>query len=115
MTTCPFCKIIARQAPAIFVNTWSDAIAIRPLRPVTPGHVLVIPMRHVRDAGVDPVITGLTMRRAAELMAKLPHANLITSRGDLATQTVFHLHVHVIPRVAGDGLHLPWTLQPERG
>lgn len=49
------------------------------------------------------------MRRAAELMAEHPDANIITSKGSLATQTVFHLHVHLVPRAAGDGLPLPWT------
>ena len=51
------------------------------------------------------------MRRAAELMAERPAANLITSKGREATQSVFHLHVHVVPRAAGDGLPLPWTPQ----
>lgn len=44
-------------------------------------------------------------------MAEHEAANLITSRGGAATQTVFHLHVHVVPREAGDGLALPWTPQ----
>lgn len=51
------------------------------------------------------------MRRAAELMAELPAANLITSKGDAATQSVLHLHVHVVPRQADDDLPLPWTPQ----
>lgn len=51
------------------------------------------------------------MRRAAELMAEHPAANLITSKGADATQSVYHLHVHIAPRQADDGLHLPWTSQ----
>jgi histidine triad (HIT) family protein len=49
------------------------------------------------------------MHRAAELMAEHPAANLITSKGSAATQTVFHLHVHLVPRQVDDGLPLPWT------
>jgi len=55
--------------------------------------------------------TATVMRRAAELMAELPAANIITSKGREATQSVFHLHVHVVPRQADDDLPLPWTPQ----
>ncbi|AEY85311.1 hypothetical protein SHJG_p1121 (plasmid) [Streptomyces hygroscopicus subsp. jinggangensis 5008] len=75
------------------------------------GHVFVLPRVHVEDAGTDPEVTAAVMRRAAELMAEHPAANLITSKGAAATQTVYHLHVHVVPRQEGDGLPLPWTPQ----
>ncbi|MCL6299515.1 HIT family protein [Streptomyces kronopolitis] len=78
---------------------------------MNPGHVVVLPRVHVEDAGTDPEVTGAVMRRIAELMAEHPAANLITSKGEAATQSVFHLHVHVVPRQAGDGLPLPWTPQ----
>lgn len=109
--TCVFCEIATGRASAVVVREWPDAVAIRPRGGCTPGHVLVLPRVHVDDAGVDPVVTGATMARAAELVAELPAANLITSRGSAATQTVFHLHVHVVPRAVGDGLLLPWTPQ----
>ncbi|MEU9109244.1 HIT domain-containing protein [Streptomyces xanthophaeus] len=73
------------------------------------GHVLILPRAHVQDAGTDPGVTAAVMRRAAELMAEHPAANLITSKGTEATQTVFHLHVHLVPRTADDALPLPWT------
>lgn len=111
MSACVFCEIIAGRAPAaIVVDTWPDAIAIVPKNPVTLGHVLVIPRVHVDDMAEDPLVTAVTMARAAEL-ATIGACNLITSRGEAATQTVRHLHVHVVPRRAGDGLHLPWTGQ----
>nr|WP_257003008.1 HIT domain-containing protein [Streptomyces sp. Alain-F2R5] len=66
-----------------------------------PGHVFVQPRVHVEDAGTDWEVTAAVMRRAAELMAEHPAANLITSRGEAATQSVFHLHVHVVPRTGG--------------
>lgn len=113
---CTFCAIVAGELPATVVREWDDAVAILPRRGgCTDGHVLVIPRVHVADAGVDPAVTAQTMVCAAELMAEHPAANLITSRGTEATQTVFHLHVHVVPRVEGDGLALPWTGQSDWG
>src|SRR5690606_22895948 len=106
---CVFCRIVARRAPARVVREWPDAVAIVPLRPVTAGHTLVIPRCHVADATVCPEVSGAVMRRAAELA--VPPCNLITSAGEAATQSVWHLHIHVVPRRAGDGLPLPWTPQ----
>ncbi|KUF18613.1 HIT domain-containing protein [Streptomyces silvensis] len=75
---------------------------------MTEGHLLVIPKVHVADVGHDPYISAATMRRAAELAAE-QWCNVITSRGSVATQSVFHLHIHVIPRRKGDGVTLPWS------
>jgi histidine triad (HIT) family protein len=86
MRNCVFCAIAAGQTPAVIVREWPDTLAVRPR-------------------------TAAVMRRAAELMAEHPAANLITSKGAAATQTVYHLHVHVVPRQGGDGLPLPWTPQ----
>lgn len=103
---CVFCDIAQGQAPAKFVYTWPEALAIVPLGPVVPGHVLVLPRRHVADATSDPEVTAMTMRHAAEI-APWP-SNIITSIGAPATQSVFHLHVHIVPRAENDGLALPW-------
>jgi histidine triad (HIT) family protein len=109
---CAFCLIVTGQAPAEIIREWPDALAIRPRSGgVAADHVLVLPRVHVQDAGTDPVVTGAVMHRAAQLMAEHEAANLITSRGSASTQTVFHLHVHVVPRVPDDGLPLPWTPQ----
>lgn len=107
MNDCVFCSIIAGTAPAKIVAEWDDAIAIVPLNPVTNGHILVMPRAHVSDALENPEITATVMKRASEL-AKAP-CNLITSVGSVATQTIFHLHIHIVPRVEGDGLSLPWS------
>lgn len=108
---CPFCEIVASRAPATIVREWPDALAILPLRPVVEGHTLVISRAHVTDFVVDPVVTATTANRAAELASDYPAGsmNLITSRGRAATQTVFHLHLHLVPRAERDGLLLPWT------
>jgi histidine triad (HIT) family protein len=106
---CPFCDIIAGYGPATVVRRWEYVIAIRPLRPVTAGHILVIPHEHVADVGENPEVSARTMEAAAELAAELADCNVITSRGAAATQTVGHLHLHVVPRNPFDGLALPWT------
>ncbi|KOU62106.1 hypothetical protein ADK57_25955 [Streptomyces sp. MMG1533] len=81
------------------------------MNPATDGHVLVVPRIHVADFTTDPDVTGATAKRAAELAQAhdLVSANLITSKGRAATQSVFHLHLHLVPRRAGDGLLLPWS------
>lgn len=106
---CIFCDIIDRTAPAKFVAEWPDALAIVPRNPVVEGHVLVLPKLHVTDFIDDPDVTASVVRAAAQLAGR--PANLITSAGSEATQTVFHLHLHIVPRAADDGLHLPWTGQ----
>ena len=107
---CVFCDIVEGRAPARFVYTWPETVAFVPLNPVTPGHILVVPRDHVADFAEEPDITANTMARAAEAAEHIGgDMNLITSRGADATQTVFHLHVHLVPRRSGDGLHLPWT------
>lgn len=109
--TCPFCEIAAGRAPATFVYTWPDALAFVPHNPVTKGHTLVIPRVHVADFATDPEVSAATMRRAAEAASGIrPDGpmNLITSWGSAATQSVFHLHLHLVPRAENDGLALPW-------
>ena len=112
MSACPFCD---RITDGDYDDRSADyaAVHFRPLNPVTEGHRLVVPLRHVTDALEQPYITGLTMTyaaRVAELLSLAP-CNLITSVGAAATQTVPHLHIHLVPRRIGDGLHLPWTGQ----
>lgn len=105
---CVFCDIIANKAPAQWVANVGGAVAIVPLNPVTPGHVLFMPKVHVRDAFESPAITGEVMEAACRYAAQ-DNANIITSVGAAATQTVFHLHIHIVPRFAGDRLALPWA------
>lgn len=110
--TCPFCRIVTGDAPADIVARWDDAVAFRPLNPVTDGHTLVVPVRHIRDYTEIPAVTAITVARAAVLASEIAQdSNLITSAGTSATQSVFHLHIHIVPRRENDGLHLPWTGQ----
>jgi histidine triad (HIT) family protein len=111
---CVFCDIVAGQAPATVVAASDAAVAIVPLDPVVDGHVIVLPRHHVAYATTDPELTGEVMTLAATFAQRHHAANLITSIGHEATQTVFHLHIHVVPRHEGDGLCLPWTGQRQR-
>ncbi|MEU9844581.1 HIT domain-containing protein [Actinomadura sp. NPDC048032] len=113
--SCIFCKIIEGTAPAEIVREWPDAVAFVPLGPVVEGHVLVVPRVHVDDVTEDSMVSATTMARAAELAREAFPCNVITSAGGEATQTIFHLHIHIVPRRAGDDLHLPWTDQVVSG
>lgn len=85
-----------------------------PLDPVTPGHVLFVPVDHVEDACDNPPVTALVMQVAAQALTGCGDGNLIWNVGPLAGQTVWHAHLHWVPRREGDGLVLPWDGQ-ERG
>lgn len=108
MFDCIFCDIVNGDAWAEVIRETSNTLAFAPLRPVTPGHTLVIPKRHVADFTEDPGISGITMYHAAQLAETMGPVNLITSKGREATQSVFHLHIHLVPRRKDDGLALPW-------
>ncbi|MGW0948508.1 HIT family protein [Streptomyces sp. NPDC002623] len=106
---CPFCDIVAGQAPATIVREWDDVIAIVPLHPVVEGHTLVIPKTHVEDFADAEYVASRTMSKASMLAHRMRGPmNLITSKGREATQSVFHLHLHLVPRAENDGLALPW-------
>lgn len=106
---CVFCAIVNETEPATVVEEWSESIAFIPINPVAPGHTLVIPKIHVKDALEDPFITAITMERASEFTsARWENANILTSVGRPATQSIFHLHIHVVPRKENDSLMLPW-------
>lgn len=106
---CPFCDIIAGRAPATIVREWDDVIAIVPLDPVVDGHTLVIPKTHVEDFTQSTYVAARTMAKASFLACKMSGPmNLITSKGREATQSVAHLHLHLVPRAENDGLALPW-------
>lgn len=110
---CTFCKIAAdekRCKPAVReLSGKVTVVAFDPLNPVTPGHMLFIPVAHYATASVVPHCMLGDVFGAAAAWAKGQPYNLITSAGASASQTVFHMHVHLVPRVQGDGLVLPWT------
>jgi histidine triad (HIT) family protein len=116
---CIFCKIIAGELPGQIVEEDERTIAFMDINPATRGHLLVIPRAHSRNlleiAAEDLAATIATAQRMAQRVnQRLEPAgiNLINACGSAAWQTVFHFHIHVIPRYEGDPLKLPWVPSP---
>jgi histidine triad (HIT) family protein len=116
---CIFCKIVAGELPSQRVDEDELTIAFMDINPATRGHALVIPRRHARDLieieAEDLQATVVAAQRLARTMRERLEPdgiNLLNSCGPAAWQTVFHFHIHVIPRYAGDPLRLPWTPGP---
>ena len=116
---CLFCKIVAGEVPAQIVAEDERTFSFMDINPATRGHALVVPRRHARDLleidGDDLAAVAL----AAQRLARRAHdrlnddgVNVINSCGRAAWQTVFHFHIHVIPRYEGDPLRLPWVPAP---
>jgi histidine triad (HIT) family protein len=116
---CLFCKIVAGEIPATRVYEDERTIAFMDINPGTRGHLLVIPREHAKDLiEIDPEDLA-AVAKAAKIMAErvkerleADGVNLINSCGSQAWQTVFHFHLHVIPRYTGDPLRLPWHPEP---
>jgi histidine triad (HIT) family protein len=112
-TDCLFCRIVAGEIPATIIAESEGAIAFLDVGPWTAGHALVIPRRHAADLlEIDDddlaAVALLTRRVAAAAIAEgAEGVNLWQSNRPAAGQTVFHLHVHVLPRRAGDRIRQP--------
>lgn len=118
-TSCPFCAIIMGEGPARVVYRDDHAVAFFPLRPATFGHTLVVPRRHIPDIWELPEQTAAHLSRtvlrgaAALRAAAAPDGlNIIQSSGAAATQTVPHLHAHLVPRWAADAMGPIWPAKP---
>ena len=104
---CVFCDITKIKSAVI---EYKGCYIFEPLNPVVKGHRLIVPVTHVSDFTQDPQITGRVVEVASEWASDIGgEFNLITSKGKNATQSVFHLHVHLVPRKGNDGLLLPWN------
>ena len=112
MSDCIFCRIVAGEAPSSVVFRDERVTAFLDIRPVTPGHLLVVPNDHVGfmqdlpDATADRV--GAVARRLARALRsteaiRADGINFFAADGEAAGQEVGHAHLHVIPRFAGDG------------
>jgi histidine triad (HIT) family protein len=116
---CLFCKIVAGELPSQRVDSDERTVAFMDISPATRGHALVVPRRHATDlleADAEDLaaVAVAAQRLAARAVDRLgaDGVNLINSCGRAAWQTVFHLHMHVIPRYADDPLKLPWVPSP---
>ncbi len=116
---CLFCKVVAGEIPATVVAEDERTITFMDINPATRGHALVIPRAHARDlldiGAEDLQACAVAAQRIA---ARMPGAlgadgvNVLNSCRPAAWQTVFHFHIHVIPRYDGDPLRLPWIPAP---
>jgi histidine triad (HIT) family protein len=111
---CIFCKILAHELPAEFLWEEDETAAFMDINPWTRGHALVIPRNHSTDlldiAGADLAATAAGAQRLARMQKErlgCDGVNLLNACGAAAWQTVFHFHIHSIPRYADDPLQLP--------
>lgn len=110
--SCVFCAIVAGEAPAIRIHEDDDYLAILDIRPFTRGHTLVIPKAHTVDLTDTPPQTVAGMAALGQRIAKAARAsglhadgnNVAVNDGKAAFQSVFHIHLHVVPRRDGDKL-----------
>jgi histidine triad (HIT) family protein len=116
---CLFCRIVAGKVPATIVAEDERTVAFMDINPATRGHALVIPRAHARDvhdiAPEDLAAVATAGQRIAAMAVERLGADgvtLLNSNGRAAWQTVFHFHLHVIPRYDGDPLKLPWVPAP---
>lgn len=115
MNDCLFCGIVAGDVPAQIVDSDELTVAFMDINPATRGHALVVPRAHSADLmeieDDDLTATTLAARRLAKRMEEALEPdgfNVLNACRPAAWQTVFHFHIHVIPRYEDDPLKLPW-------
>jgi histidine triad (HIT) family protein len=116
---CLFCGIVAGSIPSETIDANERTVAFMDINPATPGHALVVPRVHSADlmeiGEEDLIATMLAAQRLSRRMKDVLEPdgiNLINSCGAAAFQTVFHFHIHVVPRYEDDPLKLPWVPAP---
>lgn len=110
---CPFCRIVRRELAAAIVHEDEETLALLDLHPATRGHTLVLPKRHVEDIfsmpeelGVELMATAVKVARTLNERLGLVGLNLVQANGAPAGQTIFHFHLHLVPRYDGDSVVL---------
>jgi len=118
MTQCIFCRIVAGQIPSTRVYEDEHTLAFMDIGQVNPGHVLVAVKPHVENLfELDDALAGAVFRTVARVgkairAAFQPHGlSVYQANGQASGQTVFHLHVHLVPRWDGDGMELTWPVK----
>lgn len=117
---CLFCAIVAGEIPSTKVYEDAHVLAFMDIAPATPGHLLVIPKQHYRNIFDMPAAVGSKIMEAAIPLATAIRKalnpdglNMFQSNEAAGFQTVFHFHLHLIPRWKTDPLQLPW--KPSEG
>lgn len=116
---CIFCKIIAGEIPSFKLYEDDATFAFMDINPANDGHALVIPKDHAKDVHAvsddsisRTVITAKKIAAAVEKIVSPGGINLVQCNGPAAGQSVFHFHMHVLPRREGDELKMNWGLKP---
>jgi histidine triad (HIT) family protein len=116
---CLFCGIVDGSIPSETIDSDERTVALMDINPATPGHALVVPRTHSADlleiSSEDLTATVLAAQRLSRRMKDVLDADgidLINACGAAAWQTVFHFHIHVVPRYEDDPLKLPWVPAP---
>ena len=116
---CIFCKVIAGDIPSEMVDADERTLAVMDINPATKGHVVVITREHYEnlfEVPDDDLLAVMKMaRRVAERMKETIEPggfNILNNIGRVAWQSIFHFHLHVIPRYEDDPLQLPWMPAP---
>jgi histidine triad (HIT) family protein len=112
---CIFCKIVAGELPSEQIDSDDRTISMMDINPATRGHALVVPREHSENIyDISPQDLGAAINAAQRLAMRMRETirpggiNILNSTGRPAWQSVFHFHLHVIPRYPGDPLELPW-------
>jgi histidine triad (HIT) family protein len=118
VSDCVFCRIVARQIPATVVHEDEHALAFMDIGQVNPGHVLVALKAHAENLYALDEAQAVAVFRAAARVARAIHAafgpeglSVYQANGKSAGQTVFHFHIHLVPRHEGDGMSLGWPVK----
>ena len=115
MENCIFCKIAKGEIPAATLYEDSDFRVILDLGPASKGHALILPKKHAANIYELPDETaGKAMILAKHMATRLTEElkcdgfNIVQNNGEIAGQTVFHFHMHLIPRYQGDNVGITW-------
>ncbi len=118
MTDCVFCKIVAKQIPATVVHEDEHTLAFMDIGQVNPGHVLVALKAHAENLyALQDVQAAAVARTCARVARAIRDAfapeglSVYQANGKAAGQTVFHFHVHLLPRHENDGMALTWPVK----
>jgi histidine triad (HIT) family protein len=116
---CIFCKVIAGEIPGEVVDSDDRTVTVMDINPATRGHVVVIPREHSEDLlAVSEEDLAATMNAVRRITSRMQETiepdgfNVLNNMGRAAWQSIFHFHVHVIPRYRDDPLQLPWLPEP---
>jgi histidine triad (HIT) family protein len=118
MSDCVFCRIVAKQIPATVVHEDELTLAFMDIGQVNPGHVLVALKAHAENVfALDDAQAAAVLRTAARVARAIRAAfapegmSIYQANGKPAGQTVFHFHMHLVPRHEGDGMQLTWPVK----